>query len=130
MDRDKKVLDGNIRLILLKSIGHAYLESTETNLCLINYLDFIIQSINNSRFVHGQISRLKYVQVTLIVYSDVETPLHIMLDREINRSLSQNIKHFVKQGKIMGSKGWSTRTISPNYERNGVVLGSATLLEG
>ena len=30
MDRDKKVLDGNIRLILLKSIGHAYLESTET----------------------------------------------------------------------------------------------------
>ena len=34
MDRDKKVLDGNIRLILLKRIGHAYVESSETKTLL------------------------------------------------------------------------------------------------
>ena len=48
-----------------------------------------------------------------------------MLDREINRSLSQNIKHFVKQGKIMGSKG-QLGLYDPNYERSSCGVGFIT----
>ena len=48
-----------------------------------------------------------------------------MLEREINRSLSQNIKHFVKQGKIMGSKG-QLGLYDPNYERSSCGVGFIT----